>query len=270
MEHNYKNKYGTDLGEVQSKLHSSPLAQRFIEKASSGKLMAFAHAIEKYNHDVFDKEGRNITPQGPPWDVEGHTCEDIYVHLPMNLFSKRFFPDYVEKFKQWFETGRDESGKGLSLDRVKQFFHWLWAMRCIIEPHHQYWAFVVDSFETQRSYMAEDIMEERLGGDHRSVLNLMRKDYVAYQKLESEIIAELTDEVMEERLKERYNRINSYMWVEKSDPTCMVINERIRKFDLKSGWSDGEMLANVERWFYWVLNMRVKITDSKGKCEWLS
>lgn len=258
MEHNYKNKYGTDLGAVQLKLHSSKAAQRFIKKAASGKLMAFAHALEKHNRDE---------SEGPPWDVEGHTCEDVYVHIPMNPFSKSFFPDYVEKFKHWIETAVDHSGTDFSWKTVKQFFSWAWAMRCIIEPNHQYWAFVVDSFETQRSYMAEDIMEERLGG-HKQLLALMRKDYVAYQKMEQDIIAELTDEVMEERLKDRFDRINSYLWIQKEDPTCMVVNERIRKYDLKSGWSDKEILANVCRWFYWVLNMRVEIID--GKHKWLS
>lgn len=257
----HKNKYGTDLLLIKEKVTSShPKTIGNIKK--HGKVYAYCHALEKWNHHKQDPVTKKwYVPSGPPWDVNGHQCEDIYVRLYLNPFSLDFYPHYLSKIKMWIKTSYEESLEDkVTIKGIKKFFSWLHGMRSYLYLYDDHWTFVIDSFQSLKDDIAEEILAEKIG-DHEKALKLIKSNRNSYKQQYDQVYSELSHEFIENYLAKDYWQINSYMWVLKTDPTCFVINEKIRKFDLPTGWSAKEILNHLGRWYYWVVNERVEVID---------
>lgn len=258
MEHNYKNKYGTDLSVVKSTLNSNQLLNKIMENYDrKGYLSAYCHAVEKWNYD---------NREGPPWDVNGYSCEDIYVRVYPTVKELPSF--WLSNIKSWlkesWKDSYDSETKNLNLKgflrNLKSYF------KIHMTPYDDFWPFVIDSFKSSKSDIVDKIVCEKLGGWEKYYeLWGTAKGKKQIQDLASKVDLELNDrEAFIEVLNKENYRINSYLWVKKSDPTVFIVDEKIRPFDLPSGWSEKYIIETLlVAWFYWLKDKRIKVKTIK-------
>lgn len=237
------NKYGTDLDSIRAKLVS--------EEATS-----FMHNYAKKHGHIYaycPSEKFFVENAG-----NGQSTADVYVRIPLSPFELSFLPNYIAKIKKWL-TLSWKASSGL-----KGFFRWLWTLKSLLYFYNEYWVFVVYSFEAYKWNMVNAIVEWHLGGA-ANAQKLILLNYSKYTEICAEIASVIDDNYIRMDLAQNYERINSFLWVKKNDPTCFVVDEKSKKFDLPDGWSDKEILNHVSRWFYWVTGERVSIKNLKEK-----
>lgn len=258
MQHNYKNKYGTELSVVKSKLSSNKLMAKILDfHKRKGRIDAYCHALEKYRHD-----GK----EGPPWDVHGHSCEDIYVRWTPSLLE--LIPYWAGNTLNWIVESWEDS-----TPRKKKYPNPIYFLKTLkkyfdiyMANQSDYWVFVIDSFQSFAAGEVEEIAAEELGG--WEVYRKMLYDKTSGSKrkeLEAKAELKLNDkDFLIQRIERDYVRINSYLWVQADDPTVFIVDEKIRKFDLPTGWSEKYIIETLlVAWFYWLKDMRVNVRNVK-------
>lgn len=258
------NKYGTDLDQLNAALGLSLAANKVLSSVKKNNILeTYSFAAEKYNFPTVNPNTGELTKRtGPPWDVEGNTCEDIYIKIWVNPLNKTLLFNYLSRVKNWvYYSYRLSKSKNFLVSFFK-FFTNMWKSKSHAYLYSEHLGFKIDSFTTIKYFIAEELLSEKLGGLETS-LALMITDYTTYLLLHNQTVSEITDEYVEVYLDENYWRVNSYMWVDKINPTCFIVNEKVKKFDLKSGWSHREVMIHIERWFYFVTGQRIKVKNVK-------
>lgn len=217
-------------------------AVRRTAKCKKGRLHISINSLEKWNYDTWDSDGTLIEPlPGHPYDVEGHSSCDVYaLHGPH--FTQ--FGDYWRILKSLYKWAIEtwEFGK-IYYNPFSPWVSWVW---------------VIDSLETEKSGMAEEIADRECPyepdpakeGEFRVVslsereINSLRKHNEYRQKIEDR----LTLEDVRAHLEITHTKINDFLWLSKEDPTCFTIDETIVPFDLKDGWSNATIAKLIGYW----------------------
>lgn len=258
MEHNYKNRYGADLGGIKATLSKNVVLQKVLSfHERKDRIDAYCHAVEKYRHDG---------AEGPPWDVDGHSCEDIYVRWTPSL--KELIPYWVENIKNWVTESWEDS-----TPRKKKYPNPIYFIKTLkryfniyMTNQSDYWVFVIDSFQSFAAGEVQEIVAEELGGWEVVSKMIGSKDGMRkIKELQAKAELRLNDrDLLIERIQRDYIQINSYLWVQSNDPTVFIVDEKIRKFDLPTGWSEKYIIQTLlVAWFYWLKDMRINVRNIK-------
>jgi hypothetical protein len=220
---------------IRKALKEHKLLQAVIKTGNrTGEITISSMECEKYNNcDPISLEVSDLPMADGHFDIEGHNSTDISVSYKDSVWSLLWsFPLAV------LAWGRD-----LIILRD-------WGMAKIFHPFRltgSGWLFVVDSFEVQMGEYAEEIVR------------------LIYPKLQQTNRQEFDAEVMKARKALDYSRlsdhlvangywkVNGWLYVDKKDPTVMVVDESVCRYDLKNGWSDRKIASIISMWVNLIL-----------------
>lgn len=188
-----------------------------------GVFEVMVSGAEKYNrfdHDLQDE------PDGPGpnghYDVEGHSCVDVYGYVTMNPLNPKDLYRLVGEFVTWFrDAWRYKFFSGAPI-----YLTW------------ECWVWTVESLDVEHDNMAHDSID----GKHKSVSDTMK----AYDAARASISLDDVRRFMD--ASPMYLPVHDGMWVNKMDPTVVVIDQGKFPFDMKDGWSNAAVLRLLSLW----------------------
>lgn len=235
--------YYENLQSARALLIDNELLDAVIARAKkTKKLDIYITGAEQYNWP--DPKTGYETQVGPRengfYDVEGHTWTDIDGYFSINPFKWNDLKRYVKNIGSWvkdfFELFTFKSpGPALQFAWSTMPFRFTW----------QSWVWTVEAMETIKDDLIWDKMEA-IHGEKMS--RMIRQDYKKFREEEIKIDATITRQDLIEYANQNYYRITPYMWVSKSDPTVILIDQVLRPYDLRNGWSNLMISTIVWEW----------------------
>lgn len=216
--------------------------------------------LEKWN---FPRRVEGVFMQNPPckkagiYDVEGHAWTDVILHKKRELTNgsdlKSLWQDIKNVAKEIYSLWFEPSSKVVPW-KIK---HWktnfLFTLRLIktISIFESSWVWTVQSLSVLKDDIVDEMMVNSEETDKCSALaavelglNLTRKDILNY-------------------LNKHYIKINGFMWVLQSDPTCIAVDEYAVSYDLKDGYSNYEIISVLEIWFLELFSKNITVVERK-------
>jgi len=123
------------------------------------------------------------------------------------------------------------------------------------------WIWVCDSkcsvMESESWELAADILAQEMGYEDssdyycktRRTLYSFKNESDKIKSLANKLKKEEPDRIWEYFVKNNeYVQVADYMWVNKNDSTCFVVDEKIVPFDLRDGWSAQGLTKPIAAW----------------------
>lgn len=243
---------------------------------------------EKWNHPSENNNWgklENIRADGRidgTYDIEGHTWTDINMQVSLNPFVLDDLKVWFKDFVSWIEGVIELWNDCVSIKR-RQFNLDLW-FSYIFETIETlgltktYWASTVQSFEVAKSDLAGELADKLLEStrppyDEDWLDNINDPKYnpeyrVYLDKMistEQEIHEQLTyGEVLEYVLK-ICKPIGNGLYILKEDPTIVYVDNSVRSYDMKDGYSDRAIGGFIEEWSQKFLKIKVPVLDIRNK-----
>jgi hypothetical protein len=248
-------------------------ADLVLEKAHEvGYVEIFTAELTKWNYHHHQTDS-DLKKHGEEerFDVEGHSSSDVYAVWNIRWWERRHWHTIKDNLIYYIQSVYDFV--------ISDFFFWLrkdpkvllkkikrWVFQNPFKIEQQGWVWVVDSLSAEMkktSYiLADDIISKERGFKNSRDLYRKKKevnDFKEVEKLANHIMSteEGRQKVFDYAVKEsRLIKVTDYMWVNKDDPTCFVVDDGVVPYDMRDGWSP-EMLADIiSEWFGVFYNIR--------------
>ena len=224
--------------DIKKKLAKHAILQAVIRTGrTNGYVLTNMTAMEKWNYT-----GDKVDVPGPDghFDVEGQNSADVNV-----FYSNRFGWSFAKAVARWtweLVTSRD------------------WGMAKVTHPFNrtwESWLFVVDSYTAQSWGYAEETVHVLFPG-------LNRTDFKRFWAEVARIQKTITHEQIGKYLKYNdYWELRKGFYLNRSDPTCMVVDDSHYKFDMRDGWSSKMITLIINMWFCYVTGDLFLVKEEK-------
>ena len=226
-------------------LKKNKLIKKLLQyEKKHGYITIHVNSCEKWNYSEPHEEPK----KDGSFDVEGHSSADVEASYYMNPFTS--FDDLTRFIVVGWDWVKDSfEFKSLSYTVETFPFKRLW----------QQWVFVVDSYKTTKY----DIVEKKEGYTLDDYKKIEKKLGMKYNDFIGDAINKITDTEIEKFLDKDYYRVTRGFHISKTDPTCMIFNEKIFYFDLKDGWSDKKIGYLISEYFKRTLGKSVIVNQEE-------
>jgi hypothetical protein len=239
----------SETSSLRKKLTNRANFMASVEYAQKqGVLPLRVQGMEKWNYPSWDdKSKQDNTPETPRedglFDVEGHSWCDIEgFYSPTLLEQIKSLSEYVKDvwsfthllpFRRKWVTRKGFHGfEGFTFAKPYIPFGYIkdaWP----IQRTWSGWIWTVESRSTARG----DVAEEKV-----DIKKVKPGKYKEAQELAD---AMTSDAEVDAAIAERYYQLCDGIFLGKEDPTCILVDERVYPFDMKSGWSDQFVCSTV-------------------------
>ena len=248
----------SDHVDITTKLFAHWSFMRVYKRAyKTNQVLLHMTGVEKWNWPGEDGKTSEVPNPDGHFSVEGHTWEDVEGVWYLNPFSLAdwvlWFEFFFRLIKESFKDGwiRNRKRKGDFLRSIRNVAWWIWRMAPHDLTFKRYnWIWVVESFSVIRNDLAEEALDAKY-----KITNIPPGQYK--ERLDKEYAAVTPDQILE-YLKANAYQISNAMWVSKSDPTVIMVNEQIVLYDMKDGWSDKKVASIIRQWFYLLFSLKVQ------------
>lgn len=206
--------------------------------------------LEKWNYLTGDALGEPKADGS--FDVEGHCWTDIHGYLKLSR------KEWAAEWISWF---RD----------VKECWSWQYLASSLkfaaetapLTPKKEVWIWTVEGTSVLSSDIADEMVTQ-FYGNHNAEMKAMRNDYAGYAKKREEIYKGISREQVLIKLAQDCLQVNRHLWVQKEDPTVIIVDELSFPFDMKDGWSNSHVLKILKMWLTWLTGSGITFTDKQN------
>jgi hypothetical protein len=265
-----KNRFGTDLTALRDRIMSNQksVAPEILAQALRSRISpVHVTGLEKWNFPSKENDwGRDssIPRADGTFDVEGHAWTDINGYLTLSLLNKKHLNIWLNDVKDFIVDIYNDilSDYKRFIKAPKASANYIYTYAKSLSLKRSYWIWTVESFDVLKSDQAEERLTEKLGG-HEAELNLIRTDIKKHRKLLEDINNGISHSEVQLYARQDYARINEWMWVQKLDPTIILVDENEKPYDLKSGWSNQTILLILKIWYWYLFEKRISIIEAE-------
>jgi hypothetical protein len=236
-------------------LAQNPLFQGHLRLAKRlGFLPVSIIHCEKYDH-VHEEERPPKLPN-EQYDVEGHSSCDVYGLWRYEMWRPRDVWNYAVNAWQWLKDVWDLKSWGFAWDTLP------------FDTYHTSWVYTVDSMRDNKWYVAEEELLYPLYDADKSPADEDLRG--AHEAMEARVKTITGDDVKAALVRWGYVAASSpfrgepVLWVNPSDPTVFVADERFFHFDMKDGWSNNALCKILHAWLVEVageVDLEVHLVD---------
>jgi hypothetical protein len=243
------NRFGVDLTAVRAQvLQNRAFRLHYEQYLCRGRAPIWVHELERHNDSTYnDITGEWNMDERPRanghYDHEGHVACDvsgIAWLLPwtrdglegIGYMVAEYAKDVRECWRGRIRNLRDLKYRLAAPIRYARY----------LSLRGTYWLWCVESTYVIRDQIAEDRIEPWQKGS----------DINAWSAKLDKIRSEVTVEEVQKVLDSDYYRISTAIYARKSDPTCILIDDNLRPYDMKDGYSNQKVARFIAAWYFWV------------------
>lgn len=245
---------------IISKINPIVLAMINALIGKQKNIIASVTGMEKWN---FPRRVDGVFLNDPPckipnvYDIEGHAWTDVVLHRKLSFTSfsdiKYLWNEFKEISKDIYKIWTEKSPKVIpwKLSFWKTNIVYSFKLLKTVDLYQSKWTWTVQSFSVLKDDIISEMMIEH-GHDSNKCTALT----------EVELGLKLTRKEILTYLNKHYIKINGFMWVAKTDPTTITVDQHTVPYDLKDGYSNLEILSIIESWFLELFLKNVSIVES--------
>lgn len=208
--------------------------------------------LDRWNYPPKTDNDRN---EDGTFDVEGLNCSDVISVIPNRWYMPRYWRRTLSDILSYFSDLKDALAeafyylKNLKIAAAARFF-WIYAKYHPFSRDREAWVWVVSSKSSVVADHAVDCAVDIVLDKHKETHRQISKRWDEIQVMLEEVRKDPEAILASYMRTYEHIQISPAMWVQKDDPTCFIVDDKIHPYDLRDGWSYEKIAEAVEMWLY--------------------